>query len=109
MEPTLLPNEVLWRTKEAFSDGVSSHSKSWYEIITERVENISTANILNENDKQYSHLPPTTKEQKYYRDLFEEFYPNCENVIPYFWMPRFINANDASARTLKIYKSLVKE
>ena len=109
MEPALLPREVLWRTKEAFSDGVSSHSKSWYEIITERVENISTANILNENDKQYSHLPPTTKEQKYYRDLFEEFYPNCENVIPYFWMPRFINANDASARTLKIYKSLVKE
>ena len=29
----LLPNDVLWRTKEAFSDGVSKQSNSWYEII----------------------------------------------------------------------------
>lgn len=29
----LLPKEVLWRTKEAFSDGVSGVKRSWYEII----------------------------------------------------------------------------
>ena len=105
MEPTLLPKQVLWRTKEAFSDGVSSHSKSWYEIITERVENIN----INKEIKSYTHLPPTTNEQIYYRTLFDHYYPNCENVIPYFWMPRFVKANDASARTLNIYKNLVAE
>ena len=33
-----LPDEVLWRTKEAFSDGVSSYKKSWAEVITEKIE-----------------------------------------------------------------------
>ena len=27
-DPNLLPKEVLWRTKEAFSDGVSSQKKT---------------------------------------------------------------------------------
>ena len=33
MPENILPREVLWRQKEAFSDGVSSQEKSWYEII----------------------------------------------------------------------------
>ena len=37
------------------------------------------------------------------RYLYETYYPNTSNNIPYFWMPNFINANDSSARTLKIY------
>ena len=37
----LLPDEVLWRTKEAFSDGVSSEKKSWFEVIQDHMlENI---------------------------------------------------------------------
>ena len=47
--------------------------------------------------------PPTTKEQLYYRALFDIYYPNCGKVIPYFWMPRFVEAKDASARTLEVY------
>ena len=54
--------------------------------------------------KQYEINPPQTKEQYYYRSVFEEFYPGRSNVIPYFWMPRFVeNATDSSARTLDIY------
>ena len=98
MEPDLLPRQVLWRTKEAFSDGVSSNNKSWYEIINDNV------NSMNLSTDIYTYLPPKTKEQTYYRSLFEQYYPNCENVVPYFWMPRFIEAHDASARTLNIYK-----
>ena len=29
----LIPTEVLWRTKEAFSDGVSKQTRSWFEVI----------------------------------------------------------------------------
>jgi asparagine synthase (glutamine-hydrolysing) len=29
----LLPDEVLWRKKEAFSDGISTEEKSWFKII----------------------------------------------------------------------------
>ena len=35
-----LPNDVLYRTKEAFSDGVSKQSRSWYEIIQEHIETL---------------------------------------------------------------------
>lgn len=97
----LLPNEVLWRTKEAFSDGVSSKKKSWFEIIQESdaILNVDTDNYINIHNK------PNTKEQMYYRNIFNELYPNCDNLIPYFWMPKFIeNASDSSARTLNIYK-----
>lgn len=102
----ILPEKVLWRTKEAFSDGVSSKEKSWYLIIQEHI-----ANIVNTNkhlafmlEKQFTHNNPKTLEQKYYRYLFELNYVNCGNIVPYFWMPKYVNAKDASARTLEIYK-----
>jgi asparagine synthase (glutamine-hydrolysing) len=42
-------------------------------------------------------------EQKWYRDIFESEYPGLACVIPYFWMPKYVEAKDASARTLTIY------
>lgn len=103
MAPTLLPEDVLWRSKEAFSDGVSGETGSWYEIITRKLENMEIENNI--PDHKYNNYcnPPKTKEQLYYRHLFETYYPNCGNVIPYFWMPKYVNAKDASARTLDIY------
>ena len=94
--PELLPHEILFRKKEAFSDGVSSLNHSWYQIIQEKLDDVVIPNQM------YLVNPPTTKEQKYYRQLFETYYPGC-NTIPYFWMPRYVNATDASARTLSIY------
>jgi asparagine synthase (glutamine-hydrolysing) len=94
--PELLPSTILYRKKEAFSDGVSSLNHSWYQIIQERIEDYI------QPEKLYTNNPPTTKEQLYYRNIFEEYYPDC-TTIPYFWMPKFINATDASARTLSIY------
>lgn len=101
-DPDLLPSEVLWRTKEAFSDGVSSHNKSWYEIINEKVLTLSDIKLNNYDNEKIN--KPTTTEQIYYRTLFDNFFPKCSNVIPYFWMPNFVKANDASARTLSLYK-----
>ena len=96
-----LPKEILWRKKEAFSDGVSSKDKSWYKIIEERVK---TQDIVEYNlDITYNHNRPQTLEQLYYRTIFEAFYPNKGYMIPYFWMPKYIDANDCSARSLEIY------
>jgi asparagine synthase (glutamine-hydrolysing) len=103
-DPGLMPSEVLWRTKEAFSDGVSSQNKSWYEIIKDKVESLNFN--LNSYDKNTFNCPKTV-EQIYYRTLFDSYFPNCDNVIPYFWMPNFVDATDASARTLKLYKSKI--
>ena len=95
--PDLLPHDILYRKKEAFSDGVSSLNHSWYQIIQDKMNDVDIPDHL------YTINPPSTKEQKYYRHLFETYYPDCSHIIPYFWMPRFVNATDASARTLSIY------
>ena len=87
-----------WRRKEAFSDGVSSHELSWYEILQNHVNTMSFT--LSEEG--------LTKEQQYYRMLFRKYFPACcDTLIPYYWMPRYVkNAKDASARTLDVYHSL---
>ena len=51
---------------------------------------------------------PTTLEQMHYRDIFTKYYKSAsaQKTIPYFWMPKFVNATDASARVLDIYKQV---
>jgi asparagine synthase (glutamine-hydrolysing) len=58
------------------------------------------------NLKELGHNTPDTQEKMYYRKLFEEYYPNMSHIVPYFWMPKYVNATDASARTLSIYKEI---
>ena len=114
----LLPECVLWRKKEAFSDGVSSESKSWYQIVQEQAEQLisdehfeSAKRIyqqFNENNK-INYVVPHTKEALYYHEIFDEFYPNQFHTIPYYWMPKWIEgATDPSARTLSVYKDVEK-
>ena len=100
-ENNYLPNEILWRKKEAFSDGVSRHDRSWYKIIEEFVE--TQTEIEFNIGIEYKHNSPQTLEQLYYRTIFETFYPNLSYIIPYYWMPKYINATDSSARSLEIY------
>ena len=33
------------------------------------------------------------------------FFPNMDSILPYYWMPKYTNATDPSARTLEIYGS----
>lgn len=98
--PGLLPSIVLNRRKEAFSDGVSNQSRSWYQIIQEHMDALDI-----DTTRKYEHNQPTTKEQYYYRALFDKFYPNCAHLTPYFWMPKYVPATDASARSLDIYNT----
>ena len=105
----LLPNEILWRTKEAFSDGVSSLEKSWFQIIQEKVEKLThieydliNIQLTYEKTKNYKNIPKT-KEQAYYRYLYNKYYIGTDHLIDYFWMPKYVDAKDASARSLKCY------
>ena len=95
-----LPDAILWRKKEAFSDGVSKHSRSLYEIIKEYTNTLQPFN--KKHISKTARNPPTTIEQLYYRSIFESHYPKAD-ILPHFWMPRFVDATDASARTLSIY------
>tara|TARA_B100001758_G_scaffold247910_1_gene268433 strand:- start:7428 stop:9050 length:1623 start_codon:yes stop_codon:yes gene_type:complete len=101
----ILPNEILWRRKEAFSDGVSKQSRSWYEIIKEKIPKPILDEFALKNNKFTEINAPQTAEQYYYRKIFEDNYSikGANKTIPYFWMPKYVDAKDASARTLNIY------
>uniref|UniRef100_A0A6C0LQ32 asparagine synthase (glutamine-hydrolyzing) n=1 Tax=viral metagenome TaxID=1070528 RepID=A0A6C0LQ32_9ZZZZ len=94
-----LPLDVLMRKKEAFSDGVSATTDSWYLRTSEY------AKTINQTDQQteYSHNPPKTDEARWYRQLFVQNYGDkAATLIPRMWLPRWIEgATDPSARTLK--------
>lgn len=96
-----LPKEVLWRRKEAFSDGVSAQEKSWFEIIQEEIEERGLIPVgWQEIAKEKCWFPvPHTKEAFYYRSLFEESYKHTGAEWPY-WMPKWSTTTDPSARTL---------
>ena len=98
--PDLLPVSVLWRGKEAFSDGVSGTGKSWFEIIKDRLDETAIPYSVPETN---DHMVSDTKEKLYYRSIFCHHYKSGDKSIPYFWMPKFVDATDASARTLKHY------
>ena len=97
-----LPKEVLWRRKEAFSDGVSPDNKAWYEIIQDHIPK-DVHECFDKLDTTDMYNPPTTVEQYYYRSIFDTLFPNAEYVIPYFWMPKYTQSKDCSARTLECY------
>ena len=90
----LLPDEILWRKKEAFSDGVCQNNRSLYTIIQEFTDTLFISDIH------------STSEQKYYIYLFNEYFPHISHLVPYFWMPKYIEASDPSARTLSIYTNV---
>jgi asparagine synthase (glutamine-hydrolysing) len=98
-EKQLLPDEILYRKKEAFSDGVSSKGRSLYVILQEFI-----AVHLNIEEATDKYIPCIETEKYYYKKLFDRFYPNCSNILPYFWMPKYTDAKDPSARTLTFYK-----
>jgi len=120
----LLPDSVLWRQKEAFSDGVSKETRSLYTIIQEYTDKVVRKELVEMFDffKHIQdpssddiskihpdlaligeHLIPQTTEQLYYRQCFEKHYPGMGKIIPYFWMPKYVTSNDSSARSLEIY------
>lgn len=93
-QENLLPHDVLWRSKMAFSDGVSAKSKSWHTIINEHVDKMSILKL------KYNHCQPVLNESYYYRTVFDSIYNHTE-VIPHFWLPNWCgNVVDPSARVL---------
>lgn len=100
----LLPEEILWREKAAFSDAVGH---SLVDDLKEYAEQQYTDSEFDEKRKQYGYAQPFTKESLLYRELFEKYYPGQGEMIPGFWMPNQewegCNVDDPSARVLKNY------
>ncbi len=90
-----IANDILWRRKDGFSDGVSAMGKPWYEYIKEFVEDKVTDEITDE-------FP--SKEALYYRNIYRELYPNFHRPVEEHWMPKWVNVDKSnpSGRIIKI-------
>jgi len=97
-DETYLPEDCLFRKKEAFSDGISSKENSWFSII-------STIMDINVNDNE--DLIGPSKEAHYYKKKFIQYFGKERlNIIPFYWQPDFIKRKvyiDPSARVLGVY------
>ena len=90
-----LSDEILWRSKEAFSDAVSF---SWKDCIKAKAASLPLP------ASKYDYLNPSTSEERWYRSIFEHLYPG-NKPIPYLWMPRWVDTKgEPSATVLSVYK-----
>ncbi len=100
----LLPDEILWREKAAFSDAVGH---SMVDYLKEYAEKYYSDSEFVSRCKKYTHATPFTKESLLYREIFEKYYPGQAEMVVDFWMPNKewdgCNVNDPSARVLSNY------
>jgi len=100
--PGLLPKEIVWRQKEAFSDGVSSlKEKSWID----EIKDYANATISDKEFEEESRLltpTPLMKDQLLFRRIFNKYYGNIPLRIDKYWVPQWVGDNkDSSARHYK--------
>ena len=100
----LIPEEILWREKAAFSDAVGHSLK---DDLADKAEETYTQEAYEAGITGYDHARPFTKESLLYRDIFEKYYPGQSKMVKDFWMPNRnwegCNVNDPSARVLANY------
>lgn len=95
-----LPEEILYRAKEAFSDAVNTKESNWFRILQEKLESKITDDELANNEFVFN--KPQMKEALYYRRIFSSIYPNRDNIISHYWLPKWQNEKiiDPSATIL---------
>ena len=101
----LLPENILWRQKAAFSDAVGH---SMVDDLKAFAEETYTDEAFETARHRYDyHCPPFTKESLLYREIFEKHYPGQAKMIKDFWMPNKswegCDVDDPSARALSNY------
>ncbi|MDA0780409.1 MAG: asparagine synthase B [Bacteroidetes bacterium] len=106
-----LPASVAWRQKEQFSDGVGY---SWIDSLKVVVEEAVSDAQMTQVSHRFPVQPPRTKEEYYYRSIFEEHFPSqaaaltvpsvpsvaCSTPTALAWDASFQNMNEPSGRAI---------
>lgn len=91
-----LPDEVLWRQKEQFSDGVGYN---WIDQLIEYCATKVTDQQLETASERFVYNTPTTKEAYFYRDIFHKYYPQVSAAQTVRkWIPKWQENQDPSGR-----------
>ncbi|MCR5820173.1 MAG: asparagine synthase B [Bacteroidaceae bacterium] len=108
----MLPEEVVWRQKEQFSDGVGY---SWIDTLKRITSEAVTDEQMANAAQRFPINPPLNKEEYFYRCIFAEHFPSdsaarsvnqeasvaCSTAIALEWDAAFKNLNDPSGRAVK--------
>ena len=108
----MLPEEIAWRQKEQFSDGVGY---SWIDTLKKIASEAVTDEQMAHAAERFPINPPLNKEEYYYRSIFAEHFPSdsaarsvnqeasvaCSTAIALEWDAAFKNMNDPSGRAVK--------
>ena len=97
-----LPEEVLRRRKEGFSDGVGTTSNPWYLKIQQLVED-QVSELEMKKAEAVGLPPPITKESTFYFNLYHKMFKNTMPPIPHQWMPKWQDTNDPSGRVMPVF------
>jgi asparagine synthase (glutamine-hydrolysing) len=106
-----LPDEILWRQKEQFSDGVGY---SWIDSLKEHAEKEVSDQLMDSVHFRFPHNTPATKEAYLFRSLFEEHFPQeaalkcvpggksvaCSTPEALLWDKELQNTIDPSGRAV---------
>lgn len=94
-----LPNEILYRQKEAFSDGVGYSS---VRAIKEHADNV--INFIPKIKEHSKRIIQATNEAKLYYHYWCDTFGNSTDLFPpHYWMPRWTNVTDPSATVLEMH------
>ena len=100
----ILPDDILWRQKAAFSDAVGH---SMVDDLKAYAESLYSDEAFGRGCEKYTFAKPFTKESLLYRDIFEKYYPGQADMVKDFWMPnkawKGCDVKDPSARVLSNY------
>ncbi|MFV0522300.1 MAG: asparagine synthase B [Mangrovibacterium sp.] len=117
----LLPEEVAWRQKEQFSDGVGY---SWIDTLKQITEQEVSDEMMANAHYRFPTNTPRSKEEYYYRSIFNEHFPSdqaaatvpseasiaCSTAIALEWDEAFKNNVDPSGRAvLGVHADAVKK
>ena len=95
-----LPDDILWRRKEAFSDAVGY---SWVDHVKAHAEHTISDEQFTETCSKCTHNVPQTKEEALYRRLYwDHFGDSNDHLISEIWRPKWTSETDPSARKLDL-------
>jgi len=97
----LIPDEILWRTKVQFGDGVGH---GWIDSLKEHCEQQVSDEEFSKAAERFPYNTPISKEAFYYRSVFEKHFPSeiCAKTVKK-WLPWSKYETDPSARWQRQY------
>lgn len=91
-----LPESILWRQKEQFSDGVGHE---WIEALRAKAESQVSDEMMKNPKKEWAD-DIHSKEGYWYRMIFDEYFPtHCASTVEH-WLPNWSTLKDPSGRSV---------